>query len=1180
MPAAMRTWRVVFPDHYRQFTWSSPASWTWSGLWRRLQAPLPGFETPGVAFDSGAPLACSQLQFSSESGLPANLRLIDGAALSGLSWLMLAGCWAAVAVRRSMNSSQLALLTGTLGLAALCLPASSDPIGRMMLLGGAAGLLTRQIRRWPAPSAPAQEPRLLTPATLGAVLLMLMACAASARVVAQERKVADIIHRVIFPVDEQGKQIDDYVYLTEPFSKELYRLSHQAIAGRPEALVLSGEYQIRPRSDALAWDTIEAAMTLEVFQPGPVQIPWPREGFIVPPDRIRLDGRPAPVVWNTEGTSFTINMESIGRHTVRLVAQPTKRDESQCVLSLPPAASARLLLDTLDDAAQIQAWPGPLPVTVTGEDGVQTVELGQRRDVTLITRPIDAPPVEIEAEQLLWANLWRGGGVVEGRWRFQAASGMLTEAMVDVGQGLELVSAAALTPATVQWQPAEEMSRMVWSPRTPTDELVVEAVFLWRGSTPDRVLPRIEPRHANVTRRWLALDPRGSSELIMAAAADKSVDVAEFAALWNAEDWPVAAQNVPQAGPVPLGGSAATDGLSYSAMTTCEIAAKTTSFQFRAEIKDLPSPTSLIRLAIPEGATIVSADVGVAGQLRAVPWLPLAGDEIALLPAEPLRSGNVLIVRGKLASRGNEQLFAPPLITGGQVRSHSVDLTRRSNVRASLTGHEGFRVLEPTTEPSLGIAVARFEQEEEQSGSRQLSWTHEPNHPRTVGILVTTLRPDGKHWIARLDAFLAVRDGVVDAFHLESSSGWNFPKVVSGDATLQIKDLPGGIRHIELKPRGAPSNRYHIVCEGTVPPQRVQAPSFRLLSAENVQQYVRLPRGEKFAWSTSGLQEAALPAAAAVPGDEDLIVYRAAVPQFHVELLANEPAASEPRVAWGNVNVSPRADGSFVAVAEVAVDPSQASVLPVSLPEDVQLVQAAVEGEAALTKFKGQRRFEVPLRSSMLPQMVRIVYAGERLPAGDLSTLAPRFDAWTSDQPLSVAANSNASEPPALKQIVPLLTKALGKPSQADEELATWASPWLIRLQAARANAAESSSAADLRAADELRDRLQALADSDIMMEGDTLVSAEQPDSPAIVSYHNPGPWLTALVAWLGVVAGGYRASQSTRLRELGRRWPSACAMLVALAVAVLLSPWIGGALMAIAAASSLAWPWQQKAAR
>jgi hypothetical protein len=1181
MPAATRSWQVIFSRHYRQFAWSSPASWTWTGLWQQLQSPLPGFEPSEIeiAPDSSEPLACRVLSFNAASGLPDNIRLIDRDALGGLGWLMLAACWAAVAVSRSMTARQLAIRVGGLGLIALCLPASLDPIGRMMLLGGAAGLLTRQMRRLPAPSAPVRESRLPAAAAPAILLLAVLACAASAtRLVAQERKLAEIIHRVIFPVDEAGKPADDYVYTSEPFYKELFRRSHQPAAGGPGAIVLSAEYRARPRSDALAWDTIDATLAVEVLQPGAVQVPWQREGFIVLPERVRVDGRPTPIAWNTAGTSFTINIEALGRHTVQFVAQPTTRDAARCVLSLPPAATARLSLDTLDDAALVQAWPGPLPVAMTAEDGVQKIDLGQRRDVTLVTRPLDAPPPEMVAEQLLWANLWRGGGVVEGRWRFQAASGTLTEAAIDVGQELELVSAAALTPATVQWQPADDgASRMVWSPRTPTDELVVEAVFLWRGAAAERILPRIEPRDASVARRWLAVDARGSAELLMAMAGEK-VDVAEFAALWNAEDWPATAQSLPEAGPVRLSASAVQDSLSYEATTDIEIASKATRFEFRADIKDLVSPTTMMRLAVPAGATIISADVGVAGQFRAVSWLPLAGSQIALLPAEPLQGGNVLIVRGELSRRADEQLFSPPAIAGGQPRSHRVDIIRRSDVRATLTGHEGFRLLEPAGESSSGIAVGRFELDGSPSSSPQLRWTTEPNHPRTVGILVTTLRPHGQQWTARLDAFLAVREGVADVFHLETSGGWNSPKIVEGDASLQVKEMPGVVRRIEIKPRGNPSNRYHIACEGTIPAQRVQTPSFRLLGAENVQQYVRLPRGEEYAWSISGMQEAALPGAATISGGDDLIAYRAAVPQFHVELLANEPSASAPRVAWGNVTMSARADGSLVAIADLAVAPSQTSVLPVSLPEGVQFVQASVAGVAALTKFKGQQRFEIPLRSSTLPQMVRIIYAGEHRAQGDWQALAPHFDSWELDEPLSVVRGSGSSAPPALKQIVALLTEALGDQPQENDDLAAWASPWLVGLEAARANAAQTTTAADLQAADDLLDRLEALVDPETMIAYDPLETVEQPELPAVVSHNQSGPWLAAVIGWFGLVAGGYRAGQSTRWQELARRWPSACAALVGLAVAIVLSPWIGGALMAIAAASSLAWPWHRRA--
>lgn len=1180
LPAAPRSWRVIFPDHYRQFTLSSPASWDWNDLWQRLRAPLPGFEASGVSSDASAPLACRQVDFHSSTGLPTNLRLIDGDALSGLSWLLLAACWAVVATRRSSSPRQMAWLVGGLGLAALCLPASLDPLARMMLLGCAAGLLSRRFRRDRVPSAPTptDAPAPLAAATLGILIAIFTLAATAARVIAQERKPVEVIHRVIFPVDDAGKPADDYVYTSEPFYKELFRRAHQPALSGPAALLLAAEYRVRPRSDALAWETIEATLTTEVLQTGLVPIPWSREGFVVPPERMRLNGRPVPVTWSAEGTSFTVAIETAGRHTVQFIAQPTTSDDAQqCVLKLPPAASARLLLDTLDDAALLQVLPGPLPVASTGEDGVQVVELGQRRDVTLVTRPIDAPPAEVEAEQLLWTNLWRGGGVVEGRWRFQVASpGLLTEAVVDVGGDLELISAAALTSAAVQWLPEKGKARMVWSPRTPSEELVVEAVFVWRDSGAERVLPRIEPRGAKVTRRWLAIDAHGSSELTLAAAPpEERVDVAEFAALWNAEDWPQTAQRLPQPGPVLLSSSPVADDLSYEAETDCEIGPKSTRFEFRAVIKDLASPRTLIRLGMPHGAKIQSADVSVAGQYRAASWLPLAGHEVALLPTESVRSGNVLIIRGEVPTDGSEQSFSPPSISVGQVLSYRIDVTRRSDVRATLSSHEGFDLAPPTSDEASIRSVARLQLQQQQSGSRQLRWELKPNHPRTVGILVTTLRPQGQQWIARLDAFLDVQDGIVDAFHLESS-GWNLPRLVSGDAAVQIQEPPGSLQQIELKPLGAPTNRYHFACEGTVAGSRVQAPSFRLQNAEQVQQYVRLPHGEEYQWSTSGLQETDLPAAVTLSDNDDLSVYRAAVPQFHVELRANQPVAPLPRVAWGHVNVSANADGSFVADATVAVEPSHAAALPATLPPAALLVHASVEGEAAIAELTGQRRFEIPLRSSTLPQVVRIVYSGERLSLDDLPSIAPRFDAWKLVRPLSVAVNQAAIPPPELGQIVPLLSAVLREPPQPDHELSVWASLWLGRLKEAQAQSGDPATDAELRQAEALVVRLEALTSSDPTFRDDLPEMEQQSETADPVQQHYSAAWLVALLGWSGIVIGGYRASQSARLQEIAQRWPGAAALLVGLAAAVLLSPWIGGALMLRAAVSSLAWPWQR----
>lgn len=1175
-PAALRNWRIIFPRRFRQLTWSSSESWTWNNLWRRATAPLPGFETTHLEADTGIPLACGQLTFNSVSGLPATVRLVDGDALAGLSWLLMAICWGAIVIRHSLTARQLVWLVGWIGVVGLCLPACLDPLGRMILLGCVAGLLTRQFRRPALSLARPQRARALSPATTGALCLAASICSLSPAIVGQEGKVTEAVHRVIFPVDDAGKPLDDYVYTSETFYKELFRLAHQPTALGPTAVVLSTECRARPRSDALSWESVDVALTMQVLQPGSVQVSWPREGFVLPPERVRLDGRSVPIAWDPEGAFFTLGIEDAGGHILQFVAQPTNKEDAQCPLVLPPAATARLLLDTLDDAAQVHAWPGPVTPTLTRDDGVQIIELGQRREVTLDTRPIDSAVMQTEAEQLLWANLWRGGGVVEGRWRFQASSGLLMEAVVDVGDGLELLSAAALTPAGVQWHPEEGLSRMVWTPRTPTDELVVEAVFHWHDPAVQRMLPRVEPRNANVVRRWLAVDPHGNTGVIMPAAEDK-VDVGEFAALWNAETWPDTARSLAKPGPVLLGVLTDAERLSYDATTSCRVSAKSTSFQFQAHIKGSDRPVSLIRIAVPQGATIHSVDVGVAGQFRTVPWLPLAGNQIALLPAEPVRSGQLVLVRGELPQQQSETVFAPLRIASGQELSHVVNLARHSDVQIKLTAHEGFHVVEPRDDLSGSISVARLELDEPSPASRQLRWNVQPNQPRLVGILVTTMRPEGQQWIARLDAFLAVRDGVVDAFHLESSGAWNAPRLVTGDATLQVRDSSGGVKHIALKLRGPPDSRYHLALEGIVPAQGIQTPVFRLLGAENIQQYVRLP--ESNAWSTAGLQQASLPAVAAnMSGSNDMSVYRAAVPQFRVELLHNKTVVSNPRIAWGAVQISTHADGRYIAVTEVAIEPSGVAALPVSLPSGALLVQATVEDEAAVASLKGQRRFEVPLRSSTLPQTVRIVYAGERTPGDDLSTLVPRFDSWKEDNLVVATANEEIAPPP-LSQIIPLLTDALLEPPQPDDELASWASRWLFRLQTAQAFD-HSASESEVQQADLLLERLRLMLDTETMFDellpGSAAPTIDLP--PPTPSQQHPGPWLAVMVAWLGVVTGGYRASQSTLLQELGRRWPSAAAALIALGTAVLVSPWIGGALLAVAAGSSLTWPWQKAA--
>jgi hypothetical protein len=265
-----------------------------------------------------------------------------------------------------------------------------------------------------------------------------------------------------------------------------------------------------------------------------------------------------------------------------------------------------------------------------------------------------------------------------------------------------------------------------------------------------------------------------------------------------------------------------------------------------------------------------------------------------------------------------------------------------------------------------------------------------------------------------------------------------------------------------------------------------------------------------------------------------------------------------------------------VAICDIAVDPAQASSLDVFLPPDTLLIQASVDGEAVVADLKGEQRVEIPLRSGVLPQAVRIVYSGERMPP-ELDSLAPRFDTWEGGRAVAAVADGQDERPPPLQQILSLLTPALRELPQSNDELATWASAWLARLKAAQVSADEQAAADEVRQAEELVDRLQAISQN---VNADPVPPVAQETTheaapPAVSPKYSTALWLAALVAWVGIVLGGYLASQSTYLQELARRWPSAVAALVALGVALLVSPWIGGALLAVAAGSSLTWPWQ-----
>lgn len=1183
-----RSWEVVFPEQYRHFRlWSAAEHWSLSGLWRRIRGPLPGFESYRAESTAGiSPGGMLQrVEFGDGTRLPSSVWLIHQGTAGALGWGALILSWTMVVMTRAAGR-QSVLAVGAIAALAVSLPSAFDPIGRMLLIGASAGALS-----WPwtgrpiKPAAPSTSGNSLRfTLAVSRVLLLVLACMAIIPAWGQDVPKSPPIHRVVFPVDENGKPATEHVYASEGFSKELYRRGRRPALEWPAALFCNARYRATPQANAEAWDFIEAEIEVEVLKaPAAISIPWSGESLVAP-QRVRVDERTTVAQWNPDADVLTVNIETEGRHTIRFNAPSATRASNRCKLRLPPAAHSELSMDSLSGGVIVQA---DLPsVPSSDEPGLQVVELGQHNELTLSVQPQPNSPPPITAEQLVWTSLWPGAAIVEGRWRFTSEEGRFDSVGIEVDGDLELISSGATSPAVAHWTAEESSSSLTWKSLGPSRELVVEAMFLWRSDSADRVLPRIEPANALVTRRWLAIDTAANTRLTLASPAEsEQLDVEEFATLWNAEEPPQIARRLSQPGPVTLAAPVKAIPIEYDAVTNCRIGMRGTSWQWRAERLKVAVPRNQLRMSLPSNARIASVEIKIAGQTHAIPWLAAGSGEIVLLPPQPLQNGGSLVVTGEIESEEKQSMTLARLHEATP-RSHHVELSRHPDVQVKDLHFDGLSHLElQATRHSDSIPLARLELNQEKPLPEPvIEWSALPNHPRTVAILVTTLRQEDAQWLVRLDAFVAVREGVVDAFRLQAGENWT--PIMAANETTKVETIESSEadRLVLLRPVGetddAPAGetrRWHLSCEGPLldsTVRRLAIPSIRLLDAEAVQHYLRLPIGEEFNWSTSGVQEAALPSAAPLGQDFTLATYRVAVPQFRVELNNEQPTVNRPRVVWGQVVSEPRHDGTYLAQASFLLDPQGESSVPITLPPGALLVRTEVEGAAEVAQLHATRKFESPLRSATLPQMMNVVFTGpaEQTSGAGSQGIAPKIDGWEIAQSFRVFdRNDVQSQEIASAEFQASLPSLLAEHSEQNSLPREWVQAWLTRLPE------QPAPGAGAEQIEELRLRLLAFA-------GQEATARESPgvfDRPAQLTpvshdLRAAGYWFATLVSVIGIVLGVSALTRWDAARELCLRWPGLPAVGVGLVVAMIVSPaTIGGLLMILGGASAFAWPWR-----
>jgi len=172
---------------------------------------------------------------------------------------------------------------------------------------------------------------------------------------------ADKIYRVLFPVDDEQQPAEPYVYVPQDFSN---RLGREAASGGnvPQQWVIVGaEYRIVFDRDT-AGPALQARELVALYRVRTnlagmrLVLPIRQDQVYLLPNRARLDGRPASVAWEAEGTRLVVEVPEAGEADLELAFRPqVERGDGmlRCEVLIPRVPTARVRLQVPDHVSDV-----------------------------------------------------------------------------------------------------------------------------------------------------------------------------------------------------------------------------------------------------------------------------------------------------------------------------------------------------------------------------------------------------------------------------------------------------------------------------------------------------------------------------------------------------------------------------------------------------------------------------------------------------------------------------------------------------------------------------------------------------------------------------------------------------------------------------------------------------------
>jgi hypothetical protein len=922
------------------------------------------------------------------------------------------------------------------------------------------------------------------------------------------------VYRVFVPADAAKKPVGDKVYLSEAFYSELYRRA-AALSDAPQGwLLISADYRgslIRdPSTGQLAVEQLKAHFDLRTFgRAVRVRIPLRREdaGFL--PESARLDGRPVRAEWESAGTALAFDVDEPGDYRVTLELRPAIRKNNGGAgfeVSTPRFSESRLELLLPPDVPAMEVPSASGAVTQETDPPRLAADLGSSNRLAVAWKEDGQPPAA-EIDELLWLKVQPGSVLLDARLKTGAAAGRLKSLRLAIDPRLRLQPLSGPDAPTARVQSVSDQSQIIvldWAQPLP-EQASVDLSFLLIGAAGvgNLRLPTFSVEDLRIGKRWLGVSVDSQLEHNTARpAADvpatneiEALAANEFLKAWGAAACaPTACYRLGAAANWSLGLRPREPLIAAIPVLNLSFDRRQVQLDFAAQLNVTSGYVFQYRLIGPKGLAVQSLSLKKDGAELVNRWTQDSDGAISVFLRVPAEGRQSLQLRGVVPLEDESSLPLPAVrIKDVAAESTLVRVYRRPGALVEVTPplgatvplFPGLNAASPITleSPQPGATVisvpgslneperdmnehgrlVRAFRVSEQSPSLGEA-NVKPNVPIFASQQLLWLRQEDRQWQTGVDCRIQVVEGVVDQLQFEVSPAWIGPYTASNGAVVEVVDIPGEGRRLNVAPPKAITGEYRVSISGLLKiesGERPVMPDVAIRNARELARWAALPRmlqGQETNWEVGGMQEVDLPNAFSGSIDAKLFdVCEITGEKPQAVLRQQGQSRASPRVALADVRLAWQADGAWRGVATFDLSPGGASNFRLHLPLDSELVAATVDGLPIQPTPLASGDWQLNLNSDRLPQRVAVVYRGtlstpdrpgmHEFAAPTLADVPVARTLWTIAGPSRFAAGQSAEKEPIgtleqhwirFREIAALIDQSAGLFSEDNEETRRW----------------------------------------------------------------------------------------------------------------------------------------------